>query len=245
MPPKNAGLYSRLTKNDRMTPSKPIQPAPRGFTLVEVLVVVAILAILAALTFGVSSRAIRAAEKVKCVNLIREIEVPMAAYQTDSLRPILPEHKEDEDTIFGDQNGFYSNAFIVAVLTGDEDAEFEETTGETFDVSYLNPSGTIYLDPEHATMDGLGLREDGMIYDPWGETLVFAVNSRIRRTGENNGYRDEILHTYGLAEYADTRPGYREFAIWSYGQDKVIGRAGAPLSNELPVFAGSDDVKSW
>lgn len=228
-----------------MTSAPPTRPAPPGFTLVEVLVVVAILAVLAALIFGASTRAVRAAEKVKCINLIREIEVPMAAYQTDYLRPILPEHKEDEDTIYGDKNGFYSNAFIVAVLTGAENPEFEETTGQKFDVSYLNPSGTVYLDPERATMDGLGLREDGMIYDPWGETLVFAVNSRVRRTDENNGYRDEILHTYGLAEYADTRPGYREYAIWSYGRDKAIGRADKAQSNKLPVFAGSDDVKSW
>ena len=104
---------------------------------------------------------------------------------------------------------------------------------------------TVYLDPETAAKDGEGLREDGMLYDPWGQTLVFAINSRIRRTDQNNGYRDEILHTYGLAKYADTRPGYREFAIWSYGRDTLIGRNGKVNADGEAVFAGSDDVKSW
>ena len=226
-------------------PLRPPRKRSAAFTLVEVLVVIAIVIALAALVFGLSGRSTLAAEKAKCQALIREFEVPLAAFQMDRQRPLLPEHKEDEDTIFGDYNGFYSTAPLVAVLTGAEEMLFEETTGEAFDLSSLNPSRTEYLDPSIVIYQDGGIREDGKIYDPWDRELIFAINSAERRTDFNNGRRDDILYTYTLGEYSDTKPRYQEFVIWSYGKDLLIGDEGKTNSNGLPRFSGSDDVKSW
>lgn len=212
----------------------------QGFTLVELLVVIAIIAVLAALSFSVSIRVMRKAEKVTCVNLMRNWGLALESYYADYNRFPLPKNKKDYDTILGDPNGNYSTAPLVAVLTGADDLTWIENTGDAFDMEHLNPSRDVYIEPVLSTSkkEG-GIYEDGKLYDPWGRELMFALNSRRKGADFNDGKNDDILHTWGLAEWAEVKPRYEDYVIWSYGADGVKGKG------DNASFTGSDDVKSF
>ncbi|MFK7909082.1 MAG: type II secretion system protein [Akkermansiaceae bacterium] len=211
-----------------------------GFTLVELLVVIAIIAVLAALIFAVVNRALLKGQQVACVNLMRNVEIGMEAYLVEQNRPPLPDVKKNWDTIIGDPGGLYSTAPIVAVLAGSDDLTWEETDGNTFDMTKLNPRGVKYLELSIVTSKGdAGLRDDGKLYDPWGNELMIAINSLVQYEEFADGYQDERLHTWTLAEWDEIKPGDQDFVMWSYGADGVKGKGG----NES--FRGSDDVKSF
>ncbi|MCP5537987.1 MAG: type II secretion system protein [Akkermansiaceae bacterium] len=211
-----------------------------AFTLVELLVVIAIIAVLAALVFSIAGKMMLKAEKVTCTALMKDVSLALAAYESEYNKLPLPKHKDEWDTILGDPGGLYSTAPLVSVLTGAEDSEWSENDGNSFDLAQLNPTGEVYLNPNiaHGKKDG-GIKEDGKFYDPWGRELMFALNSRRRNHDFNGGFRDETLHTWGLAEWAEIKPGYEDFVIWSYGDDGVKGKG------DSATFAGSDDVKSF
>lgn len=57
---------------------------PRGFTLIEVLVVIGILAILAAILFPAGMRAVDSSRSVKCLNNLRQIFLAMEGYVADN-----------------------------------------------------------------------------------------------------------------------------------------------------------------
>jgi hypothetical protein len=60
----------------------------------------------------------------------------------------------------------------------------------------------------------------------------------------NNGQNDLRLHTWGLAEYKETKPTEQIYVFWSYGKDKKKGKNG-PNYGAVVAYAGSDDVISW
>ncbi|MBT8043470.1 MAG: type II secretion system GspH family protein [Verrucomicrobiae bacterium] len=212
----------------------------RGFTLVELLVVIAIVSVLAALVFSISGKMMLKAQKVTCTAAMKDVSLALSSYEVDYNKLPLPQHKDEWDTILGDPDGLYSTAPLVSVLTGADDSEWSENDGNSFDLSTLNPNNEVYLSPNIARgKREAGIKEDGKLYDPWGRELMFALNSRRQNHDENEGYRDKILHTWGLAEWAETKPGYENFVIWSYGKDGIKGRG------EEATFAGSDDVKSF
>lgn len=62
----------------------------RGFTLVELLVVVAILIVLAALTFTISTRAIQAANEAKCLSNLRNLQVVTTSIAQEHNGEIMP-----------------------------------------------------------------------------------------------------------------------------------------------------------
>lgn len=212
----------------------------QGFTLIELLVVIGIIAVLASLIFSVSIHVMRKAETVTCMNLIRNWSVALESYYADYNRFPLPQNKIDYDTVLGDPDGNYSTAPLVAVLTGAEDLTWVEDTGAEFDMEYLNPSRDVYIEPTLSTAkkEG-GIYEDGKLYDPWGRELMFALNSRRKGDDFNEGKNDDILHTWGLAEWAEIKPRYEDFVIWSYGEDGEHGKG------DDKKFASSDDVKSF
>ncbi len=215
------------------------QNSRSGFTLVELLVVIAIIAVLAALTFSVVKRALLKGKQATCVNLMRNVEIGMEAYFMEQNRPPLPPHKDDYDSILGDPGGLYSTAPLISVLLGDDDLTWEENTGDTFDMSKLNPKRIQYLELTLASPGEAGLRNDGRLYDAWDREMMIAINSRLQYNEFSNGFRDERLHTWGLAEWAEIKPGTQNYVMWSYGADGVKGKGSDHR------FAGSDDVKSF
>src|SRR5260370_13551679 len=70
-----------------------LAPQKRGFTLVELLVVIAMIAILASLLLPSLSRAREAARRTACVNNLRQVNLAIHLYADDCLDslPVLPD----------------------------------------------------------------------------------------------------------------------------------------------------------
>mgnify|MGYP001157916999 CR=1 FL=1 len=222
----------------------------RGFTLVELLVVIAIVIVLAVLSTVGANRFIENGRKVKAMAQFRDFQVGMSLFEGDYQKPPIPQSKRDTgwDTIYGDPGGNYSNGFLVSALAG-EDKDYPYK-GENFSSRDVNPRNESYITfpPAPNNKGGVGL--DGKLYDPWGGEVMVAINGFKSNNSSavlvdfNNGQNDRRLHTWGLAEYRETKPKEQSYVFWSYGKDKKKGKS-APNNQNVVSLAGSDDVISW
>lgn len=224
------------------------KPMAKGFTLVELLIVVAIIAVLALLAVVGSSRFIENGKKVQAMALFRDFNVGLALFETDYQKPPIPESKQWDgyDTIYGNPNPLYHNGFLVAVLVG-ESKEFAYT-GETFRVDDVNRLKQSYVQFPFKKDKKSGVGEDGILYDPWGNEIIVAVNGMKGKNWDlidfREGKSDSRLYTWGLGEYKETKPKDQSYVFWSYGKDKKKGKNG-PNYGAVVAYAGSDDVISW
>ena len=184
--------------------------------------------------------------RMSCMSLMRASRDGVNRYLAENFKPPLPPTKDEWDTMLGDPGGKYSNQWLVGVLQGTT-GTFREDDGQEFDAHKANPKSVAYATfPSVSYSRRGGVGDDGKLYDPWGREIMFALNSRVQDTFTNNGFRDQMLHTWGMAEYAETKPGLQPFAAWSYGADGVKGRAETkPGPGALPALKGSDDMVLW
>ena len=235
-----------------MTPNgeNPPRPHARGFTLVELLIVIAMVAVLALIATYGSRRFIENSRKVQALAQFRDFQVGLALFETDYHRPPIPRTKRESgwDTIYGDPGGNYTNQFLVAALAG-EDKDYPYV-GENFSTTEVNPRRESYMVFPTAPDNKKGVGDDGKLYDPWGREIMVAING-FKSNNENDtlvdfngGQNDRRLHTWGLAEYTETKPKEQSYVFWSYGKDGVKGN-GEPNSQGQVSLAGSDDVISW
>lgn len=219
------------------------QPKRPGFTLVELMVAIVIVAVLAAVVFTVGSRAIAKASKTQVLQQMRDLAQGFEAYAVDYGHPPVPGGKKPGsnrneapgwDTIYGDPpqpNRNYGNEPIIVSLMGESDRAFRMDNGETFYANDLNPKGERYLNFPYAPDNRNGVGEDGRLYDPWGRELIIAINAH----APNSPTHERILETYGLGEWTDRKPRYESYAFWSYGKD----------GEKAETYANSDDVAFW
>jgi type II secretory pathway pseudopilin PulG len=220
----------------------------------ELLVSVAIVIVLAGLVAAGANRFLESGRKAKTMSQFRDFQVGMALFEVDYMKPPIPRSKRDTgwDTIYGDKGGFYSNQFLVAALAG-EDKDFPYIGGQNFATRDVNPRNESYIVFPHAPDKRGGVGDDGKLYDPWGREIMVAING-LKSTNNADmlvdfnknepGRNDQRLHTWGLAEYKDTKPKDEAYVFWSYGKDGKKGKNG-PSANAIVPFAGSDDVISW
>jgi prepilin-type N-terminal cleavage/methylation domain-containing protein len=231
-----------------------MKPNPKlsrtGFTLVELMVVIAIVAVLAVLVAAGANRFIEKSRKVQTMAQFRDFQVGMTLFEGDYMKPPIPRSKRDTgwDTIYGDPGGLYGTQFLVAALAGD-DKDFPYR-GENFSARDANPRSESYITFPLAPDKRGGVGPDGKLYDPWGREIMVAING-MKSTDPNatlsnfgGGQNDRRLHTWGLAEYKETKPRDQSYVFWSYGKDGKKGKNGA-APNSLVPYAGSDDVISW
>lgn len=229
---------------------KPSRRVPRGFTLVEVLVVISIIAVLATLVTMGSNRFIESGRKVQALALFRDFQVGLTLFESDYQKPPIPKSKRENgwDTIYGDPGGEYPNQFLVSALAGEEkDYPYK---GDNFSTTEVNPRNQSYMIFPYKPENKGGVGKDGKLYDPWGREVMVAINGLKSNQEEaelvdfGGGQNDRRLHTWGLAEYTETKPNEQSFVFWSYGKDGKKGR-GASNNQSVLSLAGSDDVISW
>lgn len=225
-------------------------PLARGFTLVELLVVIAIVVVLATLVTLGANRFIEGGRKVQAMAQFRDFQVGLSLFESDYQKPPIPQSKRDTgyDTIYGDPNGTYGTQFLVSALAG-EDKDYPYV-GENFSTRDVNPRNESYMTFRFAPDNRNGVGNDGRLYDPWGGELMVAINGFKSNSSQDNlvafneGRSDRRLHTWGLAEYTDTKPKEQPYVFWSYGKDGKKGK-GSPDKQAVVPLAGSDDVISW
>lgn len=178
--------------------------APSGFTLVELLVVISIIVVLAALSFGAAQTAIKKANTLKAktaaTNLASSVE---QYYQEYSKLPTIG-GASDEVRTEGE-----AGIELLLVLMGKEDdtgtmqnpRKLPFLTVETG--KNKNKGGLVYSN------GGAGGQIEGL-YDAWGQPFYIKMDTE---------YEDEILDP--LIQGNVVRD--KKVIVYSYGPDKKIG----------------------
>lgn len=243
-------LYSMSSKTSLLSP----RSHRTGFTLVELLIVIAIILVLSALTITGVKKAMLGAQKTQTQNLIRSVNIGLSAFHTEYGKPPLPDLviAAGTDIVLGERGGAFSNAYIVAVLEGlgpdDTGVRFNFAGGE-WQVNTVNKKLESYFtfprvqQKKNGAYDQVGDASELELFDSWGNTLMIALNVPPFQVESQQGVRDKLLFTNNLANYSDSAPREENHVIWSYGKDGVKGNADRP--GDTPPFRGSDDVISW
>lgn len=224
--------------------SKFVRNGRRGFTLIELLVVIMIIVVLAVLSVIGAGKFIENGRKVQALAQIRDLSSGLQAFSVDYQRGPIPKEKRDAgvDTVYGDPDAKYTNDFIISSLLGDPK---EFSYGDSsFDVADVNPKKERYLEMAYSGEKKNGVGPDGILYDPWGKSMMIAINTPPYRTDEAEGVNDKQMWTFGVGEYSDSKPREQEFVIWSFGKDGKKGNKGGSKTDIIPS-ANSDDVLSW
>lgn len=141
--------------------------APSAFTLIELLIVIAIIAILAGLAFPAMQGALGSGKKAQARNDIAQLVAAAKSFQLEYARlPVINQSGSDTTPA--------PNQDVLAALTSSNVA---------------NPRGTVFFEPKQAKAGKGGL--DGGVYkDPWGTAyqffLDFDYDGRIRRNNQTN-----------------------------------------------------------
>ena len=125
----------------------------RAFTLIEMLVVITIVGILAALTGGAVTGVMKKAKKVKTQAALKDIVLGISNYRVEYNRFPLPQGQSSEDAI-----PLSAGSAILKVLLGQNDGK-------------MNPREIAYIEPPMAKNGAGGLSGSSGSYeftDPWG-----------------------------------------------------------------------------
>ena len=211
----------------------------RGFTLVELLVVIAIIAVLASAGFAAGNAAIQKAKKVTALASATAIESAVNNFFTEY--GSMPKDGTSDTKVKTD-----TDVSLITVLLGLEGSG----------AGILNTRAVKFLSVKEgkANKGGLIYNTNGTsvkgLYDPWGGEVMVAINGFKSNQSSsvlvdfNNGQNDRRLHTWGLAEYKETKPKDQSYVFWSYGKDRKKGKKAANNQSVVPL-TGSDDVISW
>ena len=194
----------------------------RGFTLVELLVVVLIISALAALTSGAVLNALQKAKKVTATASARAVESAVNNFFTEyGSMPDDGTATTDTPVASPIKTNSAAGVTLLKVLLG------IDTTVNTRGVNFLNVQQG--KQKGSAGVDGLVYETDGTtvrgLYDPWGGPFCILLDL---------DYNEKVdAKTTADTAAAKTLNG-RRVAVWSDGADGVSGGGKA-----------TDDVKTW
>ena len=205
---------------------------PHGFTLVELLIVIAILAALIGLTTAAVTAVQRKSQVKACKATIDAIAGALASYESD-----FGDYPPTSLAALGartNRTNEGSEALVRCLTTKDRGGPYydfkEQDLGNT-DGDRLSGRGD-------RTSSALGSRELYEVLDPWGNPLIYFHHRDYKRPRGLDRYQttgEEGLQTCRPrpSDKTGQYPGYGRFVIWSCGPDGV---------NE---DGEGDDVCSW
>lgn len=178
---------------------RPPQKDKHAFTLIELLIVIAIIAILVGLLFPAFKAVQNQARQVQAKNDLTQIVNAVNAFYTDYGKYPLA---TDDSTISNNADLFYT---LRAVSAG---ANLNNA---------VNPRQVVFINPPNVKTTASprsGIGSDGQYYDPWGTPY------RLKIDGD---YNNQIANPYT----ADTGAGPATLNIgviaWSFGKDATQG----------------------
>jgi len=159
----------------------------KGFTLIEMLVVIAIIALLAGLISGAVAQALTSARRTQCMSNMRQIGVGLTAYMTENNGRFPPSRHSsvEEDAWVTVLGPYLGDVDKIRISPGDPNGAERLRRGGT---SYL--ANDIIFDPP---TDPVGNPLPGGIRGMWdlkrpSNTLLCVLASDRRRTGATNDH---------------------------------------------------------
>lgn len=201
------------------TPPTPFRPS--GFTLVELLTVIAIIAILMGILFPTIGSAIESAKKAQAKNDTIQIVTAIKGYYTEYGRyPLLPAVLTDGKYTANNQDQLFNVLRVITGLNGEQLA--------------LNPRKIVFLEVPAAKKEGrAGVQvtgsNAGKWFDPWGNPYQVWID---------HDYDNKVDNPYTVPT-AGNNPLDTGVIAFSIGKD---GQGG---SGSKTAGAGKDDVISW
>jgi prepilin-type N-terminal cleavage/methylation domain-containing protein len=205
---------------DQLTINQPL----RGFTLVELIVVIAIIIILAGMLFPAYRGVQNQAKKAQAKNDVTQIVTAVNAYYTEYGK--YPLAVQGSDTVFSTTNSDIINT-LRAVAAG-------ANAGDA-----LNPRKVVFFSPPDVkdnTSPRAGVASTGIYYDPWGKSAdATKPEAGVYHIAIDGNYDNGLTNPYT----ADTGAGPTSLQLgviaWSVGADGAQGTD----------YKAADDVISW
>ena len=167
-----------------------------AFTLIELLIVIAIIGILMSLLFPAVNSAIDAAKKAQAKNDVTQIATAIAAYETEYGR--LPTSPTSDSTVDASAS---TATDIISIL-----ANLNSPTAD-------NPRGIVFLEVQNAKKGKSGISNSTFV-DPWGGTYKVALVGN---------YDNTLSLDIGTAPGATTNGLRKKAAVWNAAVGKNDG----------------------
>lgn len=186
-----------------------------GFTLVELLVVITIIAVLAGAATPMAMSAIQKAKRTRALNTCVSIASAVNAYYTEY--GAMPKDNMTTDTRVDTKTDIDFLNVLLGTETGNTPLNTRALKLLNVEQGNGNKDGLIYTSGSAGTITGL--------YDPWGGRYFVMLD----------GDYDEKIEVQPAAAVRPTTLHGRRVAVWTNGADAVSGTGGAI----------ADDVKTW
>jgi len=233
-----------------MNPPTKARPAPRAFTLIELLTVITIIAILMALLFPVIRIVMDHVHKVEAKTTAGQVVAAIGQYQTDYGKYPVADYTATNptaDLVLGDRtkaNAVDDNADLFNILRA-------LNVGKNADNAY-NPKRVTYFDgkiasnpsaPKSGFLDAPGTGVRGALYDPWGKQYTIVMDANYNQVINLAGLYSDFTAKSQDGVDAGARFG---IGVFSLGKD---GEIGSPKDGVTGMYRNgdkiSDDVLSW
>jgi len=230
-----------------------------GFTLVELLTVIAIIAILMGLLFPAINIARNQARKAQARSDCSQISGAVKAYYTEygkyplGVNVVNP---PNGDFLFGQQQGVSAGSGVSNFQLFDILRNIDSTGAtQPGQPNQYNPRAIVFFDGKTATdsnnpragfvptnYSGGGTMKVGAFIDPWGCEYFVAIDADYDSQLDGNQNAPRALPYADFAYPNNPKTGV---GVFSVGQDQKLGTNGDGYYKNQTTNLASDDIISW